>query len=236
MEENNHCIYRHLKPCGEVFYIGIGKDLKRPYNKTSRSKYWKKVVDKYGYEVQILKFNLLKEEACELEKLLISWYGRKDMGEGLLINMTDGGDGTLRKSEETRRKISEAQKGSKNHAFGLNGEKNPNFGNKWSDEQKEKARVRSLEYFKTHEATFKGRTHSEESRRKISDNANKPCNCDHYFSKEVINLQTGVVHCSSAEASDTYGFKRSTLKSMLNGANPNRTDLRYLDNLENNPK
>ena len=69
--ENSYCLYRHLKPCGEVFYIGIGKDLKRPYNKYGRTDYWKKIVSKYGYEVQILKVNLLKEQACELEKILI---------------------------------------------------------------------------------------------------------------------------------------------------------------------
>ena len=111
------------------------------------------------------------------------------MGEGLLINMTDGGDGTLRKSEETKRKISEAQKGSKNHAFGLIGEKNPNFGNKWSDEQKRKASERLKEYYKTNLSPLKGRVGmvSEDTRRKISENANKPCNCEHYFSKEVIN-------------------------------------------------
>lgn len=118
MGKNSHCLYRHLKPCGEVFYIGIGRDFKRTYNKYNRTKFWNKVVSKYGYEVQILKSDLTKEEACELEKMLISWYGRLDLGTGTLVNMTDGGDGTLNKSEETRNKISESQKGEKNHMYG----------------------------------------------------------------------------------------------------------------------
>lgn len=229
--KTTHCIYRHLKPCGEVFYIGIGKDLKRPYAEYGRNKYWHNIVNKYGHEVQILKCNLTREEACELEVLLISWYGRVHLGTGTLCNMTDGGDGTNNKSPETRKKISEGQTGELNHMFGKYGKLNHNYGKKWNKEQKDIARKRSKEYFETREGTFKGRNHSLESRNKISENANKPCNCDHYFSKEVINLQTGIVHCSSAEASETYGFKRSTLKSMLNGTNFNWTDLRYLENL-----
>ena len=66
--EKTYCLYRHLKPNGEVFYIGIGNNLKRPYNKINRSKLWNRIVNKYGYEIQVLKINLTKEDACELEK------------------------------------------------------------------------------------------------------------------------------------------------------------------------
>lgn len=227
---NEYCLYRHLKPDGCVFYVGISKNIKRPYNKHGRTKYWKNIVNKYGYEVQILKTHLSKEQACELEMILISWYGRIDLHNGTLVNMTDG---TLAKSAETRRKISESQLGSKNHMFGKTGNKNPNYGNRWSEEQKLKASIKLKNRYKNSVNPLKGRRGviSEETRRKISENANKPCNCEHYFSKEVINMQTGVVHCSSSEASDTYGIKNSTLRSMLNGTNKNRTDLRYLENV-----
>ena len=89
---NNNCIYYHLKPCGEVFYIGIGND-KRPNSKQNRNKYWHNIIEKYGYEVQVLKNNLSWEDAIELEILLISWFGRKDLKLGTLVNMTDGGEG-----------------------------------------------------------------------------------------------------------------------------------------------
>lgn len=234
MEKNNHCLYRHLKPCGEVFYIGIGKDYVRAYNKHGRNKYWHRIVNKYGYEVQILKSDLTREEACELEMVLIAWYGRFDLGQGKLCNMTDGGEGTTNKSPETKKKISDAQLGEKNHMYGKFGELNGNFGNRWNDEQRKNGSEKLKKYFANNPQAveaIRNRVASEETRRKISENANKPCNCDHYFSKEVINLQTGIVHCSSREASDTYGFKRSTLKSMLNGSTKNWTDLRYLENL-----
>jgi hypothetical protein len=89
---NNNCIYYHLKPCGEVFYIGIGND-KRPNSKQNRNKYWHNIIEKYGYEVQVLKNDLSWEDAIELEILLISWFGRKDLKLGTLVNMTDGGEG-----------------------------------------------------------------------------------------------------------------------------------------------
>jgi len=90
-----YCIYRHLKPNGEVFYIGIGSNLKRPYKKSGRSIYWKNKVKRYpNYEVQILKTGLTKEDACELETILISWYKRADCCEGTLVNLTDGGEST----------------------------------------------------------------------------------------------------------------------------------------------
>ena len=193
MEENNHCIYRHIKPCGEVFYIGIGKDLKRAHNKQSRTNFWKRVVSKYGYEVHILKQNLTKEEACELEK------------------------------------ISEGQLGDKNHRWGLKGELNSQYKVPRPKEVVEKMKNATRKRGK--ENANYGRRHTAESKIKISENANKPCNCEHSFSKEVINLQTGIIHCSGKEAADTYGFKRSTLKSMLNGTNKNWTDLRYLENI-----
>lgn len=234
MEKSNHCLYRHLKPNGKVFYIGIGKDYQRAHTTYGRNKYWHKIVDKYGYEVQILKSNLTREEACELEVLLISWYGRVDIGTGILCNMTDGGDGTTNKSPETRKKISEGQKGELNHMFGKFGELNGNFGNRWNESQKRNGSERLKKYYKNNPEAIeamRNRKASAETRRKISENANKPCGCDHQESKEVINLQTGIVSCSSREAADTYGFKRTTLKAMLNGNNPNWTDLRYLENL-----
>ena len=97
--KNNTCsyIYRHLKPNGEVFYIGIGScdGYGRSRKKSNRNNWWKRTVSKYGYEIQILKCNISWEEACELEILLIDWYGRKDLGKGNLVNLTDGGEGVV---------------------------------------------------------------------------------------------------------------------------------------------
>lgn len=111
----NKVVYRHLKPCGEVFYIGYGSKA-RAHSKHGRNKHWNNLVNKYGLEVQILCYNLSKVEAKELEIILIDWYGRKDLKTGLLCNKTkggDGGNGLKYHSKETKEKMSLAQKGRK---------------------------------------------------------------------------------------------------------------------------
>lgn len=114
MEENNAYVYRHTKlGTSEVFYIGVGtqKRFKRARTKDDRNEFWHNIVNKYGFEYEILSDNLAIEDAKELEILLIKEYGRRDLGVGTLVNLTDGGDGTFNMTLEARRKISEALKG-----------------------------------------------------------------------------------------------------------------------------
>ena len=104
---NNIFVYRHRRlDNNKIFYIGIGKN-NRPYSKHGRNNYWNKIIKKTNFTVEILKKTLLWEEACELEILLISEYGRINNKTGILCNMTDGGEGTLNTviSEETRKKL-----------------------------------------------------------------------------------------------------------------------------------
>lgn len=87
-------VYQHRrKDTNEIFYIGIGKNTNRAYNKYSRSKVWKDVVFKTDYIVEILYNNLSWDEACLKEIQLIKLYGRKDLNLGTLVNLTDGGSG-----------------------------------------------------------------------------------------------------------------------------------------------
>lgn len=81
----------------EVFYIGIGSDnrYKRAKNISSRTEWFKKIINKCEYKLNILYDNLTWEEACQKEIELISFYGRKKTGKGSLINLTDGGEGRL---------------------------------------------------------------------------------------------------------------------------------------------
>lgn len=110
--ENNYCVYLHLKPNNEVFYVGMGKKI-RPYTKSDRSDFWWKVVNKYGYRIEIIANNLSKNSAYELEASLISKYGRKNLNLGTLVNLTDGLDGShnVVVSEGTREKLRIARKG-----------------------------------------------------------------------------------------------------------------------------
>ena len=105
-----------------LFYIGVGTILNtktqkeksrysRAYHTTGRNKYWKNVVNKHGFRVEILQHFDTKEESLFEEKNLISKYGKR-INKGLLVNMSDGGEiGPIGRpnpmSEEQKRKLSE---------------------------------------------------------------------------------------------------------------------------------
>ena len=120
--ENNCIVYRHIRlDKNEPFYIGIASNEERPFSKKQRNNLWHKIVNKTEYRVDILFDDLTWEEACQKEKEFIALYGRKDLGTGVLSNMTDGGDGRFNSSptEETRAKMRASSKGN-NHTPEIN--------------------------------------------------------------------------------------------------------------------
>lgn len=87
-------VYTHTRlDNNQVFYVGIGKHSRRAFDKRGRNKHWYNVVNKHGYRVDITHKDLCWEEVCSIEKYLIAFYGRSDLNAGLLVNMTDGGEG-----------------------------------------------------------------------------------------------------------------------------------------------
>ena len=171
-------VYEHLRnDTNEVFYVGMGAEKKRAYIKYGRTQYWHNIVKKVGYTVNIVYKDIEWEEAKQIEILLIEKYGRKDLGLGNLVNMTDGGEGVLglicseetrqhlrelntgkTMPEETRQKISKAMKGMEGW---LKGKTMP-----------EETRKKISEAVKGEKHHAFGKTHSEETRKKISE-ANK---------------------------------------------------------------
>lgn len=110
--EGKHYLYRHIRlDTSEVFYIGIGTKHKkwytRSYNKTNRNDFWKRVVDKTEYKVEIVlesdNYDFIQQKEIEF----IALYGRRNLGKGTLVNLTDGGEGALNAvcSEEKREKL-----------------------------------------------------------------------------------------------------------------------------------
>jgi len=109
---NNKVVYAHKrKSDDQTFYIGIGEP-SRPYYVHARSNFWNNYTNKHDWYVEILAENLKWDEACEMEIKLIEKYGRRDKGEGPLLNQTKGGDGVIDRviSDEQRKKLSEATK------------------------------------------------------------------------------------------------------------------------------
>lgn len=196
--EKNYCVYRHLKPNGEVFYIGLGTK-KRPYDKYGRSKRWKDLINSEPfYEVQILTTDLSKEEASEIEMLLISWYKREDCCDGTLVNLTDGGATGCNwiPTKEWREHKSKVLQGDKNPMFGV-----------------------------TRESPFKGKTHSEETKKllrkpKYTTRAENTYNC-----KTILNQETGIFYFGIADAMKSQCTYKSLshFTSVLSGKYRNKT-------------
>jgi hypothetical protein len=112
---DKYYVYGHYKT-GESdipFYIGKGNG-RRAYEKTRQNKHWHSIVDKYGYVVKILAEGLSQEESFWLETQLIGMFGRHDLGNGPLVNHTDGGDGgsghKYVPSEEVKQRTSRTMK------------------------------------------------------------------------------------------------------------------------------
>jgi hypothetical protein len=136
----------------EVFYVGIGNDVKRAFRNEGRNEHWTKVFKKYGKIVDIISDNISLDAAKEMEKHLIKSFGVKS-----LCNQTLGGEGAfgLKHSDETKRKISEKKKGSKlsdeaKRKIGEKSKGHPNYNLSHTDEAKAKI-----------SAAFKGKKRSE---------------------------------------------------------------------------
>lgn len=139
----NYIVYKHTSPNNKV-YIGITcKDPKRRWqngNGYSTSVKFYRAIQKYGWENikhEILFENLTKEQAEQKEIELIAFYNSTDERFG--YNISSGGENHFagyHHSEETKRKISNAQKGELNHMYGKRW--------KMSEEGKEKIRQSRL--------------------------------------------------------------------------------------------
>jgi group I intron endonuclease len=143
----NTVVYQWLREDGTPYYIGIGNP-RRPYKGRRRCGH-----PPSRDRIIILHENLEWEEACRIEKELIAFYGRKDLGTGILRNLTDGGEGAVNPSKETREKISKS----------TSGENNPNFGKSPSKETREKL---SKSLSGRNNPMF-GKSHSEKTRKKM---------------------------------------------------------------------
>jgi hypothetical protein len=148
-------VYAYLRKDSTPYYIGKGKDTRA----WDRHKNIPVPTDpKY---ITILESNLTELGALAIERRMIFWYGRKDLGTGILRNMAEGGTGGSL-SPLSKQKISQKNKGKTAH----------NKGKPMGEEQRlkitEQHRNRSIETCKKISMALTGRKAGPETRAKQS--------------------------------------------------------------------
>ena len=204
-------IYKITSPTNKV-YIGQSIDIKRrfkTYKSINKSKEQIKIHRSFlKYGIDKHKFEIICE--CEISELNDKERYYQDfydaIGEnGLNCNLTTSSYRNGKHSEETKLKISIANKGKKH---------TEQFKIKMSETQKNRDKSINIKISQT----LKGRIFSTVHKNKLSE----------IQKKIIINLETGIFYIGINEASKSLNMKYGTLKSQLNGKNPNKTNLIYV--------
>lgn len=236
-------LYRHIRlDKNQPFYIGIGSDADgkytRAYNVFSRNNFWKNIINKTEYEVEILLDDISWEEAIEKEIEFIKLYGRTNLNTGTLCNLTNGGEGSLGAivSEETKRKRSKTMKGVKKPLWAVENQSKRQKGIVCWNFVKA-AQLRNTGSTQSKEAIEKrvkkliGRKNTQEQIDKMRKSAIDMGKC-----RKVLCITNNVIYDSIAEASRILGVANIGYVCQGKLKQTKGYVFKYVDELENRIK
>lgn len=208
---DTYCVYVHTNIANGKKYVGQTKQSTHTRWREGKgytgSPYFYRAIRKYGWNSflhEVIASHLTKKEADIFEILLIAKLDTTNSDKG--YNMTSGGEGSI-PNEETRRKMSEAVMGEKNHNYGKHptqetlqklseahsGENSWWMGKHHSEETKQKLREKKI-----------GKKFSEEEKKKMSESrkGEKHWNYGKHWSDEVKHKisESNKGHKNSPEA------------------------------------
>lgn len=207
-----YIVYRHTNSINGKVYIGQTKGTIESRAKRDGRGYktgiFKNAINKYGWDAfihEIIKENLTKQKANELETQLILEYKQK----GISYNITDGGEGSVgfKHSEEAKLKMSRDRKG-RPFPEHLKQEVSKRFKNKKFTESHKQRISESL----------KGRCRTEEEKIAMR-NAKRRCKVAPVlmFSRDSQFLRE---FPSIAEAANELGIKATHISRAARGVRP----------------
>jgi group I intron endonuclease len=230
------CVYMHIFPNNKS-YIGItGQEPQKRWGKNGRrylttnkngdynqplianaiKKYcknpgdWERVVQHH-----ILFDGINKDTACHIEELLIELFQLRDKHFG--YNISKGGEAIMdgrKHNEETKKRYSEQNKGSKHW----------NFGKHWDDETKRKISETQKKNGKNkgennpryrkglfgEKNPMFGKKLSDETKQKIRE---KRLRDDDPHKKPVICIENGIVYTCAVEVEEKTGISRTSVSA-----------------------
>ena len=201
-------IYRITSPTGKV-YIGQSRNIfHRMYNykngHVNRQPGIYSSIKKYGWDahaheaIHRLPNDVTQKVLDDYEAVYMDAY--KSCGVYLLNVKEAGYRGEL--SAESRRKISEGNKGKK----------------------ASEAWIIRMREFMTGKRYALGYRHTDETKKKIGARSHRG---RHPSAVKVVSINTGTVYGCIRDAAEAYGIKAATLVNKLSGHRSNNTDLRY---------
>lgn len=106
-----------------------------------------------------------------------------------------------------------------NSKFGMNIRGGGCSGGKLSEETKKKIGLKSVGRM-----VMLGKHHSQSAKDKISASNKGKIAANR---RALVDIKTGIIYSCKKEAAEAIGMKERTLKAMLRGQNPNKTNIRY---------